>query len=227
MLGEVSSTMESESDEDLLFYMGMRDDDPDEARLAWEEFYRRHKLYIYKVCYKTCQLLPIHPSSLHELVKDLHSATFQKVYEVAEKYTPLDNGNQEHMRLQVLAWVGKIAKNILIDDYRADKGPKNIVSLEELNTDVPYNKETPELSLNTNLTVEAIDTLNEKEKTVLLLYYQWYEIGKENQRLPNGISQEIAKAIGSTKENVRQIHRRAKQKIKQYLEQHADFKLRR
>lgn len=223
MLAKVSSTMESESDESLLFFMDMKDDDPNEARLAWAEFYKRHRKYLYYICRKACQTLP----SAEETAMDLMSATFQKVYESADTFEPIDNGDEDHMRRRVRAWMGKIAQHLLIDDYQNDTGPKHLVSLEELNIDLSSHGEISEFSPKITLVKNALETLNEKERMVILLYYQWYEIGKENQRLPNGVCNEIAAAIGSTKENVRQIHRRAKQKIKEYLEKHADFILRR
>jgi RNA polymerase sigma factor (sigma-70 family) len=223
MLAKVSSTMESESDEALLFFMGMKDDDPNEARLAWAEFYKRHKKYLYFVCLKACQML----SDPKEAAIDLQSATFQKVYDSAGTFDPLDNGDENHIRHRVRAWMGKIAQRLLIDSYRNDKEPQNLVSLEELDTEPLIYDEKPELSPKIKLVRKALDTLNENEKMVILLYYQQYEVGKENQRLPNGVCDEIATTIGSTKENVRQIHRRAKQKIKEYLEQHAELKFRR
>jgi RNA polymerase sigma factor (sigma-70 family) len=223
MLANVSSTMESENDEALLLFMGMKDDDPNEARLAWAEFYKRHKKYLYAVCWKACQLLP----DPKQTAMDLVSATFQKVYESADTFKPIDNGDEDHMRRRVCAWMGEIAQRLLIDDYRNNTDPKHLVSLGELDTELSSHREIPELSPKIALVRNALDILNEKERMVILLYYQWYEIGKENQRLPNGVCDEIAKTIGSTKENVRQIHRRAKQKIKEYLEQHVDLILRR
>jgi len=220
MLAEVSSTMESESDEDLLLYMGMKNDDPDEAQLACTEFYRRHKRYLLYICVNACRLLP----DPYQDGMDLMSATFYKVYEKADSFIPLDNGSDDDRRRYMLAWVGTIAQNILIDGSRADKAPEVVVSLEDLNEELPFNNEKPELSPNAKLVIKAVEeVLNEKERMVILLQYNWYEVGKPNQRLPNGVCEEIAESIGSTKQNVRQIHSRAKQKIKQYMEQHANF----
>lgn len=211
--------MEEENDEALLFYMGMRNDDPSGANAAWAEFYRRHKRYLNCVCRKACKYLP----DPKEDARDLCSATFERAYERACTFKPLDNGDIDHMRRRVRAWLGEIARNLLIDLTKDNKDQPKLISLTEISDEEPESKQidiSNILSSQMKLIHEALNTLSEQQRIVVLMSFQWYEFGKSNQRLPNGIATEIAKTIDSTPENVRQIRKRALEKIRVFTETH-------
>jgi hypothetical protein len=52
---------------------------------------------------------------------------------------------------------------------------------------------------------------------VLRVTFQWYEPGREHQRLPNDVAADLADTLQTTPENLRQIRRRALRKIKAHL----------
>jgi RNA polymerase sigma factor (sigma-70 family) len=72
-------------------------------------------------------------------------------------------------------------------------------------------------SANRKLLDEAIDSLSEKEQRVLRTTFQYYQPGKQHQRLPNDVAEDLAKELGTTSDNVRQIRHRALEKIKEYI----------
>ena len=65
---------------------------------------------------------------------------------------------------------------------------------------------------------EALDTLSEKERDVLIVWAEYYRFGNKYQRLPDDISSSLAGRWNTTPENVRQIRKRAIDKIKKHVE---------
>src|SRR5688572_17372916 len=103
-----------DSDEDLLFFMALKDEDPRGAENAWAEFYSRHVDYLYATC------LYAYARSLGEGgVADLVHNTFIRVYEKAGTFQPSGHmGSTDRERAYVRAWFGKIAENLLKDSFR-------------------------------------------------------------------------------------------------------------
>ena len=65
----------------------------------------------------------------------------------------------------------------------------------------------------------AVESLTEREQMVLRVTFQWYEPGREHQRLPNDVTAELANTLQTTPENLRQIRRRALAKLRAHLQQ--------
>jgi len=210
-------TMEGETDEALLVYMGMREDDPSGAKAAWEEFFKRHKKYLYFICLRQSRKFNLPDPD--EVAYDLVSATFCRAYEKAHTYNPLDNGNTEHMRRNVRAWLSKIAVNLFIDEGNQAKEHPKLISLEEIPDEIEeVGTDCDYISPQRRLIDEALNALKDNERMVLLLSFQWYEIGKANQRLPNNVAAGIARTMDTTPENVRQLRKRALDKVKVFIE---------
>jgi DNA-directed RNA polymerase sigma subunit (sigma70/sigma32) len=64
---------------------------------------------------------------------------------------------------------------------------------------------------------EALATLSEKERRVLEVTTQFSAPGEQHQRLPSGIAQDLAKALDTTVDNIRQIRKRALDKLRAYM----------
>jgi len=206
----------SETDEDLLAYMAMQGDDRPGAEQAFAEFYRRHERYLSSRC-------RVHRGILGEDgVSTLVQDTFLRVYQKAHTYRPKQPACDYAPR-RVKAWMGKIAANIFLSQLRRNSSPEELP--DDLDTKEyksvfqrsPAEENVPP-SARMKLFLEALDTLSEKERHVLIVSAEWCRLGQEFQRLPDDISQDLAAKYQSTPEAIRQTRKRAKDKVKAFVE---------
>jgi RNA polymerase sigma factor (sigma-70 family) len=205
--------LSQETDEDLLIYMTMREDDPLVAKEAWAEFYRRHIDYMRGKCREVCRgiLAGSGPDDLAQL-------TFIKAYERANTFKSGGINDLDRLRLRVRAWLGRIAQNIYRDMLRGRKDSKELaVDKEDLEEAPEQVQAAPTTSTYKRLLDEAIDALSEKKQHVLRVTYQYNQPGKKHQRLPNHVAEELATTLNTTSDNVRQLRRRALQEVNQFI----------
>jgi RNA polymerase sigma factor (sigma-70 family) len=223
-LTEVS--FREDSDYDLFGYMAMKDDDPVSAQAAWAEFYCRHAGYIFGALTKA------HGEYLEEeSLQDLASATLIRVYERAHKFkTNPEVSEHDIQRRHVRSWIARIAQNLYNDQLREQKGfqiilPDDEQEWEQISFEVFCSEKAEDgnwdelKKLEQQWIKEAFQNLNEREQYVLRVAAEYEKPGKDHQRLPNKISLELAKALNTTSDGVRQIRKRAKDSIKKYVQQ--------
>lgn len=213
-----TAEMAGESDADLLLYMSMAADDAETARAAWEAFYLRHARYLYVVCRRAyAPLLGGEPG-----VCDLVADAFRRAYEKADRFDPAGVVDPDATRRRTRAWLGRIAQRLAMDALRGrGRPPTKLLDAEhwrEISDDrspATVNEERLEMVR------QAILSLSEREQMVIRTTFQWYEPGREHQRLPNDVAEDLARTLRTTPENLRQIRRRAMKKVEAYLREHA------
>jgi RNA polymerase sigma factor (sigma-70 family) len=202
------------TDDHLLSYMKARDEDPSAAKEAWAEFYRRHAEYLYRVCRRA------YGGTLGEAgVRDLVQDAFIRAYEKAATFDSDGLADADKLRLRARAWLGKIALNLLRTMLRGQAGASVQNLEEEAWENVP--EQTPAASSDSaesRLVRDALGQLSEKEQHVLRVTFQWYQLDKPHQRLPNEVVAELARTLGTTPANIRQLRSRALKKIQQYVQ---------
>lgn len=212
---DATTDWSSESETDLMSYMAMKDEDSDGAKLAWEEFYRRHVDYLYSVCYKA--YLRILGSE--DEICDLVTETFIRAYENAHSWKAEQITDRNRLRRRARAWLGRIAQRIILDLFRSNSPQMTPVDPDWFE----HISQNPKADDKKNNLVQKIQdsfkTLNKKELTVIQITFQWYDVSKKNQRLPDDVIKDLASSLNTTTENLRQIRKRALQKIKNYIKQ--------
>lgn len=208
--------LHSESDEDLLVMMSWQRDQPEVAKAACDEFYQRHVKYVFAVIQRAHG-----PELGHHGVEDMVMETFIRVFEKADTYRPCGSENAESQRRNALAWVGTIANNTCIDYFR--RADTELVFADDLDSEgrTPEThdcEELPELSDDLQLVHEAMATLDERERTVLRVTMAYWKIGAEHQRLPNEVSEELARSFDTTPTNIRKIRERAIGKVRDFVD---------
>lgn len=168
-----------------------------------EKYYDRYKDFLWSLCYKVCQ-------NDEELAKDVFMNTMMAVYQNSHTYNA--------SKSKVTTWMSNIAKHEMFDllDVLKEKriGEKTFVPLDD-NLVVPdikddTNIETPEKkALN-----EALQTLSEKERDVLLTYMM-YQDG--NKHLPDEVTKLLCERYGTTSVNLRKIKQRTLEKVKTHI----------
>jgi RNA polymerase sigma factor (sigma-70 family) len=203
-----------ETDADLLVYMSLAGDDAEAARAAWEQFYRRHVDYLYAVCLRAYGPLLGGEAGAADLVAD----TFRRAYRFADRFEAAGIADPIRLRRRVRAWLGRIAQRIAFSILRGrpTPAPRQLESdqWQQVAEAPPVPAEEPEQVERVRAALEA---LTEREQLVLRVTFQWYEPGRAHQRLPNAVAADLARTLRTTPQNLRQIRRRALQKVRAAL----------
>jgi len=209
----------NDSDEDLLFYMSLRSEDPTAAQDAWEEFFFRHREYVMGVCRRFQR-------TLGDLgVEDFTQNTLVRAFEKAYTFKPLGCKDTGQSRARIRGWLGQIANNLFFSSLR--RQPK-ISFVDEPRAGVPETSTQDEAcpeSPNSNrcsLLRKALGTLSEREREVLLASFAWYEPGVGCQRMPSEELKVLMDRYDTTAVNIRQIRTRALDKLEQYIASHGN-----
>ncbi len=206
-----------EPDDILLYYMESAEENPELARSAWMEFYNRHYRYLFCVCERFTKKI-----GGRRRPEDLVQDVFGNAYRGAGTFQ--GNGlTGKALTTRVRQWLGGIANNIL----RTWMGIDLPVAAESLQPgyweNVPDTSEEQSESTTVDsgrlrLVEEAMALLSDDEQHILRITFAHHDLSKKHQRLPNHVSQELARALGTTTDNIRQMRYRAVQKVKTYIQ---------
>ncbi|MCP4754257.1 MAG: sigma-70 family RNA polymerase sigma factor [Proteobacteria bacterium] len=205
-----------ETDVDLLGYMSMRDEDPETAREAWAEFYIRHVDYLYGVCHHAYAYILGGGAGVGDIVAE----TFHRAFRKAGLFDT--NGIEDPVRIRrrTRAWLGRIAQRLVLDTLRNARRLPTYQIKAEAWENIPEQPRLPPRDDDLIRRVrDALEQLSEKEQIVIRVTFEWYQPGRNHQRLPNDVVADLAATLETTPENLRQIRRRALNKIRTLLKQ--------
>jgi RNA polymerase sigma-70 factor, ECF subfamily len=188
------------TDNDIQLMLRFRDGD----RKSFEILFDKYKKRVINYCYRYCG----HRAVAEELAQE----TFLRVYKAAERYRP---------EAQFSTWLFKIAANVCLNEIRKPVYNSRIESIEEteeerhdaaleMSDKSPH--KMPDMLLETQeeqvLIRKAMDRLPGEQRAALLL------------RATEGFSyHEIGMQINRSEKNVKTLIYRARQHIKQILEE--------
>jgi RNA polymerase sigma factor (sigma-70 family) len=202
----------------------MAESDAAWASPAFQEFYDRHKNYLWSKCSEVAENL-----GCQAWAEDVLNDTFERAYRTASEFKfPQCPTNEEDNVIK--GWLGRIATNRLCDRWRKSRlehtgEDEKWATLAETaaapSTDASEQDRaaTPADVEERRLLDEALESLSEREAHVLRVTSQYHRLGKKFQRLPNYVVDELAEALNTTPENLRKIRERAKKKVRQYIEE--------
>lgn len=193
----------SYSDEDLFVMMSFREENETEAQIAFRVFYDRYKRFLWSLCHKVCQ-------NNEELANDVFMNTMMAVYQNSHSYNA--------SKSKITTWISSIAKHEMFDllDVLKEKriGEKTFVPLDDnlviSDVEEDINIETPEK----RALDEALQTLSEKERDILLTYMM-YQDG--NKHLPDEVMKFLCDRYATTSVNLRKIKQRTLEKVKSHI----------
>lgn len=208
--------MHNEQSEDLLVIIAMQEDEPKAAQQAFNEFHRRFKDYVWKVAVSLAR--DIHDP---EIARDIFDDTFLDVFNNYAKESYFDPARCTDIEKGINAWLSGIARNHFRRMIEAVKKASHVSYIdafperpffdpddadEEEKADPP-----PMVALK-----RALQTLSDREQDILLTSFQFEEQG----RLPNEVKSSLCRAYGLSPDSLRQVKKRAKEKIEKYLHEH-------
>lgn len=182
---------------------------PRAAKSEMQEFYGRHVRYLYAVIKKQCGRLGFADSEVEDLVQD----TFARAFDRAATFRPGQIDDDEQQRRWTRAWLGSIARHLILDALRA---PRELPASDELEqVSAPERKSDPASQPSPRLQAlcAAIASLGDREQDVLRVSAMYYRAGEAHQRLPNEVSAELARRWQTSNENIRAIRSRALKRV--------------
>ena len=210
------SRFSSDTDEDLLFYMALKQDDQENASLAWGEFFERHWKYLLGICMNR------YGTAMGDLgVEDLVKDTFIRAYRKAATFKPAASGDADARRRRVRAWLGRIANRLFLAGWRKECQVVLIDQLLDDGVELPAKEssvsEDDASDPNLELVQRALTTLAEREREVLVASYAWYDKSQGWHRMPDSELAALAAKYQTTPVNIRKIRSRAKEKVEDYV----------
>ncbi len=238
--------MNEATDEQLFALMAQQDE---EAKEAWKTFYLRYINDFHRLVWR---LPGVSPSDIDDLVQD----TMIKAWKSAHTFQGNKKGDADAAHDRTLAWLGRIAqrhywemrrrKITLVSDSEPQEDGQIGSSLNEeprssrlgkLHNEIKkavdavtgmVEEEVDAVSIQMRILQEALTTLPEREREIILATYEHYEPGqKQQRRLPKEAVDKICQRFDITPDNLRQIRKRTYEKIERYVDERLPEEMRR
>lgn len=203
--------------EETLLLISEKSNDEGAAIAAFTNLYKSYSKFLNAVisgALKTCGIYDEH------LLNTVLSNTFFKLYENPLIFSfPKDALDDKSFK----AWLSVVAKNELkglIKEYYhsnpslEESGIETADLVEELSAEVFE-------SANMKVLSDALNTLSERDRNILLTIYLFHE---EGRKTPSDTLDSLCEMHGTTKVNIRKIRERSEKKIIDYITQHTQLK---
>ena len=203
--------------EETLLLISERSNDEGAALAAFKNLYKNYSKFLNTVISGALRNSGIYDE---HILNTVMNNTFYKLYEDPLTFSFPKNIEDDKT---FKAWLSVVARNELkrlLKEYY-----HNNSSLEESGIESAIISE--ELSLevfeSTNIKVlnDALNTLSERDRHILLTIYLYYEEGKNT---PSETLDLLCEMYGTTKVNIRKIRERSEKKIIDYFSQHTQLK---
>lgn len=184
-----------------------------------EEFYHRYKSDIYKIVVQKCRMF----RDSEELAKDIIQDTFISAFSSIKKFKLPSKSTQKEHRKIILKWLITIANNCFYKEYAKMKNKLAYDDIESLLGESVYNNllvdsdgsdvlipNPIKLKLQNSLTL-----LSEKEYHIITVYADEFCI-QTSRHLSDKSLKYLCTLYETTPENIRQIKKRALDKIKKH-----------
>lgn len=199
-------TNTSYSDEDLFVLMSYKKDNEKEAQEAFCIFYERYKKLLWSLCYNVCNNLDIKNGK--EFAKYIFSDTMIAIYE---------HPTYDSRKSKLSTWMSKIAYNKALDLIKQNQHKIKVIPLDGSITSFIFDKETDIVEYDTpqkKILNEALNLLSERSREILLTCIMHKE---GNKNLSDEVLSELSCRYSTTPDGIRQIKKRALDKMKKYI----------
>lgn len=187
----------------------------DSAREAFGEFYGRHEPWLRGIV-RTRRIGQI--VDWDEGVKDVVQITFQRAYLSASTFDlkRLDACDAERTPRSVRAWLGGIANHVVADLLRAQAPAEELEEESNIGSSPPPDEFQEEDTPIVQAMAAELEALPERERDIMAADIE-YKTGSANEHLPAGVAKALAEKWNTTPENIRQIRRRTRARLKEKL----------
>ncbi len=198
---------------ELFLSMAMKEDNRPEAERAFSVFYSRNKNYLYTIVKNVCKSWEMYGD---ELIEAVFENTFLTVYAKAESFMVIEGIPFERQEKRMKSWLGKIAKNEMLQLLRQFKVDKDKIEYtDDLTSFLNIEEEIVSQPTADYLLAErALQTLSERDINILTTYLM-FEDG--NRNLPSIEIQRLSDMWNTHPDNMRQIKKRSLAKVEMYI----------
>jgi RNA polymerase sigma factor (sigma-70 family) len=209
--------MEISTIEEILLKFSYKGEDLKGAEKAFNELYLSYSKLVFSVVRD--RLIDIGMRD-HQLRDAIMTNTFLKVYEKPLKFSfPEGAKNDSSFK----GWLLTIAHNEMCN-LMSEFFDKNQV-LEAETQEVAFSddeiSDETYTSANSKLLTDALNSLPERDREILLALYTFYELGKKT---PSKTLDGLCVMYGTTRVNIRKIKQRSEEKIKEYCLKNSQLK---
>lgn len=207
-------------DFDLIRRMAEQMTNISDARVAWGLFYIRHSEFLMGICaYDYGYLLG------QEEIRDLVNEAFLKAFCHADTFNCAEQCEAVVEERKSRRWLARIAENIVRDRHRgqpevsflADEDLERIGSITIAEADGSLVPESKRMKL----LQSGFALLSDSEQTILRATMFWWQGDRDCQRMPNSAMDQLARQVGKSRENIRQIRARALKKLLKHVNEAA------
>ncbi len=206
---------------ELLGVMSRQQDNPEAARDAWGELYRRHARYVSVSVARGYSDSIGGASAVSDVVVDAFQAAFkwaadqQRREEVLARFHTPD---RDITRRRVLGWLTVIARRLALHRVAQSSGhPAEHYSYNfDSCPDADEDSEPPPSAHRTQLR-DALVQLQREEREALQLSLQWYDPDLGEFCFPRGEAARVAASLGITPDNFRQRRHRSLKRLQSLL----------
>ena len=198
---------------ELFLTMAMKENNRLDAEKAFSVFHKRYKNYLYAIVKNVCISWKMYGD---ELIEAVFENTFLTVYVKAESFMVIEDIPFERQEKRMKSWLGKIAKNEMLQLLRQFKVEKDKIEYtDDMTSFLNIEEEImPQATSDHILAEKALQTLSERERNILTTYLM-YEDG--NRNLPSIEIQRLSDMWNTHPDNMRQIKKRSLAKVEMYI----------
>lgn len=189
---------------ELFLSMAMKEDNRPDAEKAFSVFYNQYKDYLYTIVKNACKSWEMYGD---ELIESVFDNTFLTVYAKAESFMVIEDIPFERQEKRMKSWLGKIAKNEMLQLLRQIKVEKDKIEYtDDLTPFLNIEEEIiTQATSNYLLAEKALQTLSERDRNILTTYLM-FEDG--NRNLPSIEIQRLSDMWNTHPDNLRQIKKK-------------------
>jgi RNA polymerase sigma factor (sigma-70 family) len=198
---------------ELLMLSSIEPDNP-ECVAAFNKFFMQLKDFVWNACMIKAKMLDRH--NVIQIAEVFFQNTFIDVRKNADKFEL----KSENHQLDIQRWLCGIIKNKCKQYLQENNKHKDHIVFMEIVDDIPEKEiefdEPKFVSFEREILNKALQILNEKERSVLLLWWE-YSIDGKIQNIDKEIKENLAKQFNVKPESLKQIAKRSFEKVSKYI----------
>jgi hypothetical protein len=214
--------LDDRSEAELLGLMSMQRLEPDAARDAWAEMYRRHSRYVASVVARAFPQRARDADTLSDIVSDAFRTVFdwagrhRSGEALAERFAATD---RDGVRRKVLGFHAVVARRLAMRRFAVQgRGPREFThgDIEQVASATEEDYEPPPATKVSKLEA-LLELLSSDEAEALRVSLPWYQPETGEFSFPRGEAARVAESLGITPEALRQRRSRSLKRLQSLL----------
>lgn len=178
-----------------------------------KEIYDRYKGFIYHVVLKSVSGFGLRVDIASDVVQSTFLKFFLSITDLSKRIASMD---EKETKVYLKGWLSKVGRNELIDYLRKnpDENHLYIEGNDEAVEEIGDSNESFERTIEKDILDDALTSLTEREKHILLVYMSHFDPMDPNRHLPDSELSALCETYSTNPANLRKIKSRALKKLK-------------